>query len=80
MEVKKTSLLFKIIKGLIRLFYGKIEVVELETLPKNNAILVGNHTQMHGPIAGELFLPNNCYTWCAGQMMHLKEVRPLLFP
>ena len=76
---KKTSLLFKIIKALVRLFYGKMEVVGLENLPKDNAIIVGNHTQMNGPIAGELFMPDNCYIWCAGQMMHLKEVPDYAF-
>ncbi len=79
MMEKKTTVLFQIIKGLVRLFYGKMEVVGLENLPKENAIIVGNHTQMNGPIAGELFLPENCYTWCAGQMMNLKEVPKYAF-
>ena len=68
---KETSLIFKIIKCLVRLFYGKMEIVGIENLPSDNTIIVGNHCQMNGPIAGELFLPKNCYTWCAGQMMHL---------
>ena len=71
---KKTSLLFKIIKGSIRLFYGKMSVVGLEKMPKKNTIIVANHAQMNGPIAGELFLPKHCYIWCAGEMMNLKEV------
>lgn len=29
---------------------------------------------MNGPIACELYFPVHRYTWCAGQMMHLKEV------
>lgn len=76
---KKTSLQFKIIKALVHLFYGNMEVVGAENLPQDNAILVGNHTQLNGPIAGELFLPDNCYIWCAGQMMHLKEVPDYAF-
>ena len=76
---KETSLLFKIIKWLVRLFYGKMEVVGMENLPESNTIIVGNHCQMNGPIAGELFLPENCYTWCAGQMMHLEEVPDYAF-
>lgn len=79
MEKKKTSVLYKIIKGSIRLFYGKIEVVGLQNLPEKNAILVGNHTQMNGPICGELFLPDNCYIWCAGQMMKWDEVPDYAF-
>lgn len=73
MEKKKTSFQFKIIKGLIRIFYGKMEIVGLENLPQKNAILVGNHCQMNGPIAAELFLPEDCYIWCAGEMMNWKE-------
>ena len=76
---KKTSFLFKIIKWSVRFFYGKMEVVGLENLPKKHAILVGNHCQLNGPIAGELFLPDNCYIWCAGQMMKLKEVPDYAF-
>ena len=79
MEQKQVSLLYKIIKGLVRIFYRKMKVVGLENLPEKNAIIVGNHTQMNGPICGELFMPENCYTWCAGEMMHLKEVPAYAF-
>lgn len=76
---KETTLLFSILKWLVRLFYGKMEVIGWENLPENNAIIVGNHSQMNGPIAGELFLQDNCYTWCAGQMMHWKDVPKYAF-
>ena len=79
MEKKQTSTLYKIIKSLVRFFYGKMEVVGLENLPEDNAIIVGNHCQLNGPIAGELFLQDNCYIWCAGQMMDLKEVPDYAF-
>lgn len=79
MEKKETSGLFKVIKGLIRIFYGKVEIVRLENLPEENAVIVGNHTQMNGPICGELFMPDNCYIWCAGQMMKREEVAEYAF-
>ena len=79
MEKKQTSTLYKIIKSLVRFFYGKMELVGLENLPEDNAIIVGNHCQLNGPIAGELFLQDNCYIWCAGQMMDLKEVPEYAF-
>lgn len=79
MEKKQTSTLYKIIKSLVRFFYGKMEVVGLENLPEDNAIIVGNHCQLNGPIAGELLLQDNCYIWCAGQMMDLKEVPEYAF-
>lgn len=70
----KTSPLYKVIKALVKLFYPKMEVVGTENLPEEPAIIVGNHTQINGPIACELYFPGNRYTWCASQMMHLKEV------
>jgi hypothetical protein len=76
---KRTSSLFKIIKWLIRLFYCKMEIIGLDRLPKNNTIIVGNHTQMNGPITGELYMPDNCYIWCAGEMMHIKDVPTYAF-
>lgn len=79
MQEKETSLLFSIIKKVIRFFYGNMEIVGIENMPENHTIFVANHAQMNGPLAGELFLPYNCYTWCAGQMMHLKDVPKYAF-
>ncbi|MBR5542681.1 MAG: hypothetical protein IKU65_01110 [Oscillospiraceae bacterium] len=72
-EEKKVSPLFKFVKWLIWLFYIKMEVVGRENLPEGECVIVGNHTQMNGPIACELYFPENRYTWCAGQMMNIKE-------
>ena len=71
---KKISPLYKIIKEIVRLCYPEIEVIGAENLPDEPAIIVGNHTQMNGPIACELYFPGLRYIWCAGQMMHLKDV------
>lgn len=66
---------FKVVKGLVKLFYPKITVEGIENLPNEPSLIVGNHSQMNGPIMSELYFPNeNNYTWCAGAMMHLKEV------
>ena len=78
-EAKKTSPLFRVIKWLVRLFYIKYEVEGVENLPDEPCIVVGNHTQMHGPLASELYFPGDSYTWCAGQMMELKEVPEYAF-
>jgi len=71
---KKISPLYKIIKEIVRLCYPEIEVIGAENLPDEPAIIVGNHTQMNGPIACELYFPGLRYIWCTGQMMHLKDV------
>jgi len=71
---KKKPLLFKIIIYLLRIFYPKMEIVGDENLPDKCCILVGNHAQIHGPIACELYFSDDYYTWCAAPMMKLKEV------
>lgn len=78
-EAKKTSLLYRVIKRLVRLFYIKYEVEGVENLPDEPCIVVGNHSQMHGPLASELYFPGHSYTWCAGQMMNLNEVPAYAF-
>lgn len=79
MSKKKVSSIYRFIKALVRLFYPKIEVVGSENLPNEPVIVVGNHTQMNGPIACELYFPGQRYIWCAGQMMHLNEVPSYAF-
>ena len=71
---RKKSLLFRVIRYLISVFYPKMEVVGRENLPDAPCVIVGNHAQLHGPIACELYFWDNCYTWCAAPMMKLKEV------
>lgn len=66
--------LYRVIKWLVRVFYPKMEIVGQERLTGEPSVIVGNHTQMNGPIACELYFPDNSFTWCAGQMMQLKEV------
>ncbi len=66
---------FKAVKGLIRLFYPKITAEGVENIPNEPALIVGNHCKMNGPIICEIYFPQeNNYTWCAGAMMHLKDV------
>lgn len=74
MAEKKESLLYRLIKAAVKLFYPKMEVLGLENLPDEPCIIVGNHTQMNGPICAELYCPGKHYVWCAGEMMNLKEV------
>lgn len=76
---KGKTRMFAALLRLLRFFYPKMELEGLENLPDEPVILAGNHTQMHGPIACELYFPENRFTWCAGQMMHLKEVPEYAF-
>ncbi len=79
MEEKKTSLLYKIIRFLVWLFSPKFQTEGLENLPDEPCIIVGNHSQMYGPVAGEIFFPGKHDIWCAGQMMHREEVAAYAF-
>lgn len=76
---RKPSLPYRIIKALVRFFYPKIHVRDEENLPTEASLIVSNHAQMNGPIACELYFPGKHYTWCAGEMMHLKEVPPYAY-
>ncbi len=70
---------FRIIRFLVWVFYPKMTVEGLEKLPKEPCIVVGNHTQMNGPICGELYFPGKRKIWCAHQMMCIKEVPAYAF-
>ena len=74
MRKKLSYCLYRVIKYLVWLFSPKIKVTGLENLPDEPAVYVGNHAQMYGPIAAEIHFPVKRYTWCASQMMHLREV------
>lgn len=79
MSKQKKSLLFKFIKGCVKVFYPKPQVEGVENLPDKPVIIVGNHCQMNGPIVGELYIPGAPYIWCAGEMMHLMDVPDYAF-
>lgn len=74
MKKAKGARLYAAIKWAVKACYPKIEVVGQDNLPEEPVILVGNHSQINGPIACELYAPGKHYTWCAGEMMHLKDV------
>ena len=74
MEDKKTPWLYKVIRFLVWLFSPKYRLVGAEKLPEEPCVIVGNHSQMYGPIAGELYIPGKHCVWCAGEMMRRDEV------
>ena len=79
MDDKKTSFLYKIVRRLVRLFSPKYRLEGTENLPQEPCVIVGNHSQMFGPIAAELYTPVKHDVWCAGEMMHWKEVPAYAF-
>jgi 1-acyl-sn-glycerol-3-phosphate acyltransferase len=79
MQKEKGNVLFKFVKWCVKTFYPKPHVEGIENLTDEPVIIVGNHCQMNGPIIGELYVPNEPYIWCAGEMMHLKDVPAYAF-
>ena len=71
---KPAPWLYPPIKALVKLVTPKFQVEGLENLPQEPCLVVGNHSQIYGPVACELYFPGKRYTWCAGQMMNLREV------
>lgn len=78
-QPKKVSLFYRLIKWTVRKIYPVTTVVGVENLPSESCIVVGNHAQMNGPICCELYFPRKRQTWCAAQMMHLREVPAYAF-
>ncbi len=73
-EKKRPTRIYKCIHFIIRTCYPKVEVIGEENLPEEGAIVVGNHSQIHGPVTAELYFPGEKAIWCAGQMMQMKDV------
>lgn len=65
---------YRVIRFFVWLFYPKMSVLGTENLSDEACIVVGNHTQMNGPICGEIYFPGKRKIWCAHQMMSVKEV------
>jgi hypothetical protein len=70
---------YKIIRFCVRVVYPKATVYGLENLPEEPCILVGNHSQLHGPVMCELDLPFDRAIWCAGPMMVREDVADYAF-
>ena len=79
MEEKKTPWTYKVVYSLVKRFSSKYKLAGTENLPKEPCVIVGNHSQIYGPIAGEIYIPGDHYVWCAGQMMHKEEVPDYAF-
>ena len=76
---KKTSLLYRILKIGLKAGFPKYHVAGIENLPQEPSLYIGNHSQMHGPIASEFYFPVKHYTWCIGQVMDWKEAPSYIF-
>lgn len=76
---KKNPWTYRLIRWLVWLFSPKYRLEGTENLPDGPCVIVGNHSQMYGPIGAELYTPGPHYTWCAGEMMHRENVAEYAF-
>lgn len=76
-EKNKPSRSFLAVKWFLKKVYPRPKF-EGE-LPKEPCIIVGNHSQIHGPLMAELHFPEPIGIWCAGAMMKLKTVPSYAF-
>ena len=70
---KKKPLLFRFIKRIVKLFYGKNEFLGLDNMPEVPSVYVANHVKLNGPIINEIYFPSKKRMWCIGNLMKIKE-------
>lgn len=71
---KKKPAFYRLSGSIAKLFYKKRTFVGVENLPEEPSLIIGNHAQLHGPLACEAYFPTDKAIWCIGEMMNLKEV------
>ncbi len=76
---ENSPLPYRLLYRIIWLLSPKYTLYGTEKLPEEPCVIVGNHCQMYGPIAAELYLPRPHYIWCIGEMMNRKEVPAYAF-
>ena len=76
---KRKGLFFRLFRKIALVCYGKRKMVGIENIPKEPCVVVSNHAQIHGSLTAELKYPYKKYTWCIGNLMHLKEAPAYAF-
>ena len=62
-------IVYRIIRMIASIVTPVYQIEGMENLPKGPAVIVGNHSQLYGPVAAELYFPKEHYTWCISNMM-----------
>lgn len=66
-------LIYKVVRKLINAFYPDIQFIGIDKIPEDASVIVGNHSQAHGPIISELRMPFAHKTWCVGEILNGEE-------
>ena len=73
MKKEKKSFRYRFITWIGYHFFPKFHVEGLENLPENEScMIIGNHSQVYGPIACELYMKEKFKIWCAYEVMDKK--------
>lgn len=71
--------LFRAIRRIVWRLFPKFRLSGEENLPEEPCVIVGNHSQVYGPLAAEFYMPRKHSIWCIGEMMNRKEVPAYAF-
>lgn len=74
MDTNRKPFRYRLVYSVLHFFYPKTEILGLDRLPEGAAVVVGNHSQAHGPLISQFYFPAPKKIWCAGQMMHREEI------
>ena len=67
------SLVYRLLKFFINVFYRKRTFFGLENLTNGPYIFIAYHAQIHGPLIAEVQFPLKRKTWCIGNVLTTKE-------
>lgn len=70
----KSRAFYRFIWNAVKLVYPAPTLFGTEYLPDEPCVVVGNHSQMNGPIIAEIYYPRKRLIWCAWQMRQLRAV------
>ena len=62
-------IVYRIIRRIATVATPVYQIEGLDNLPEGPCVVVGNHSQLYGPVAAELYFPREHYTWCISDMM-----------
>lgn len=72
---KRKQRVWKAVSGILKLFYKKPQILNLNSEMPKKAIFVANHAAMNGPLVYSLYLPFFHVTWGAYQMLGNYKMR-----
>ncbi len=67
-------LVYRILRKMAEILMPEFIPEGTENLPDGPCVVVGNHSQVYGPVAAELYFPREHYTWCISEMMERDKV------